>query len=388
MLARVALAMAGLAIVLAVQLRTGSFAMAGVASGTFGFANVLAAPFRARAIDVWGQRRTLIPLGAVQAVSLTSLALATNARPARPGLLVALCVAIGLVTPPVGAAMRTIWRESTSEGTQRTRALSLDAIADDAVFIVGPVLTANLAAIFSANSALLVAATAVLVGTLGMTTSPASRGLRGEARTPGRTHGPLRRPGFVRVLVVLWGVGMVLGTVEVAVPALSLAHRDEAAAGWLLAGLSVGSAVGGLLYGHVPWKASLRTRLAALGAGMGVLTCAVAFVANLWLFGVGLLTIGMCLSPCIVTGYLAAERLVPVRAFTEASAWTNTSLNFGAAIANAAAGTIVAATGAGSAMLASGILAVGVTAFAVRGLTSALSAVALPSTMDPNPADN
>ena len=59
LLGRSALAMAGLALLLAVQKSTGSFADAGFASAAFGIANVVAAPWRARIIDRWGQRRAL-----------------------------------------------------------------------------------------------------------------------------------------------------------------------------------------------------------------------------------------------------------------------------------------------------------------------------------------
>lgn len=66
--------MGGLGIVLAVHRNTGSFAVAGTASGVFGFANVLAAPWRPRAIDLWGQRRTLTLLGLAQAAAFSGFA--------------------------------------------------------------------------------------------------------------------------------------------------------------------------------------------------------------------------------------------------------------------------------------------------------------------------
>jgi predicted MFS family arabinose efflux permease len=350
---RLALAMAVLAIVLAVRASTGSFAAAGAASGAFGFANVAAAPWRARAIDLWGQRRTLTPLGLAQAASYLGLALAAHAHRAPVAVFMGLSAAAGLAAPPLGAAMRTAWTGITAPGDQRTRALSLDATADEVVFIVGPVVAASLSTAFSPSSALLAAALALLVGTLGLTTSGVSGTLRGRAHEKAGTSGPrpLGRPGFARALVVLFGVGGVLGTVEVVAPAVAVGADHRTASGWLLAALSVGSALGGLVYGHVSWRSALGTRMLFAAAAMGALTGATAFATTVPVFAVGAVAIGLFLAPSVITGYLAAEHLVPPHAATEASVWTNTALNLGAAVANAGAGALVTDAGTTFAML-------------------------------------
>ena len=360
LIGRLALAMAVLAIVLAVQRNTGSFAAAGIASGAFGLANVAAAPWRARAIDLWGQRRTLTPLGVTQAASYLTLSVAAHARTTPAAVFVGLSVFAGLAAPPLGAAMRTAWTSITSPGDQRTRALSLDATADEVVFIAGPVVAASLSTALSPSSALCGAAIALLIGTLGLTTSRVSGTLRGRMHQPFASVGrrPLRRPGFARVLVVLFGVGVVLGTIEVAAPAIAVGAHHQAASGWLLAALSVGSALGGLVYGHVSWRSALSPRMLFAAAAMGVLTCGTAFATTVPGFAIGAVGIGLFLAPSIVTGYLAAEHLVPSQAATEASVWTNTALNLGAAIANAGAGALITGLGTTSAMLLAGAVAI------------------------------
>lgn len=350
--------MAVLAIVLAVQRNTGSFAAAGIASGAFGFANVAAAPWRARAIDLWGQRRTLAPLGLAQAASYLGLTVAAHVRTTPAAVFVGLSVAAGLAAPPLGAAMRTAWASITSPGDQRTRALSLDATANEMVFIVGPVIAASLSAAFSPSSALLAATIALLIGTLGLATSRVSGTLRGRAHAPITPAGPrpLMRPGFARVLVVLFGVGVVLGTIEVVAPAVAVGAHNRAASGWLLAALSVGSALGGLVYGHVSWRSALGPRMLLAAAAMGALTCGTACATTVPVFAVGAAAIGLFLAPSIVTGYLAAEDLVQSHAATEASVWTNTALNLGAALANAGAGALITNLGTTFAMLLAAVV--------------------------------
>jgi predicted MFS family arabinose efflux permease len=353
LIGRLSLAMAVLAIVLAVQRATGSFTAAGAASGFFGFANVVAAPWRARVIGRWGQRRALIPLSLIQAASYLGLALATHASATPAPVFLGLSAAAGLAAPPLGAAMRAAWTRVTSPGDQRTHALSLDATADEAVFIVGPVVAASLSAAFSPSSALLAAAIALLIGTLGLTTSQVAGTLRGRDHEPEADAGTraLRFPGFVRVLVVLFGVGVVLGTIEVVAPAVAVADHHRGASGWLLAALSLGSALGGLAYGHAAWRSALSSRMLFAAATMGALTCATAFLTTVLGFALGAVAIGLLLAPSIVTGYLAAEVLVPPHAALEASIWTNTALNLGAAISNASAGALVTNVGTTSAMV-------------------------------------
>ncbi len=161
----------------------------------------------------------------------------------------------------------------------------------------------------------------------------------------------MRRPGFVRVLVVLFGVGVVLGTIEVVAPSVAVGDHHRGASGWLLAALSLGSALGGLAYGHVSWRSALGSRMLSAAAAMGVLTLATAFLTTVPGFALGAVAIGLLLAPSIVTGYLAAELLVPSHAATEASVWTNTALNLGAAIANASAGAMVTGLNTTFAML-------------------------------------
>jgi Major Facilitator Superfamily len=353
LIGRLSLAMAVMAIVLAVQRTTGSFTSAGAASGAFGFANVAAAPWRARAIVRWGQRRTLTPLGLTQAASYLGLALAVHPPTTPAPVFLGLSAAAGLAAPPLGAAMRTAWTSITSPGDQRTRALSLDATADEVVFIVGPVIAASLSTALSPSSALLAATIALLIGTLGLTTSQVSGKLRGRANEPTAAAGPrpLRRPGFARVLVVLFGVGFVVGTIEVVAPAVAVGDHHRGASGWLLAAMSLGSALGGVAYGHASWRSALSSRMLLAAAAMGALTCATAFLTTVLGFALGAIAIGLLLAPSIVTGYLAAEVLVPSHAAIEAFVWTNTALNLGAAIANAGAGALVTNLGTTSAMV-------------------------------------
>lgn len=358
LIGRFALAMAGLAVLLAVQSATGSFAQAGLASAVFGIANVVAAPWRARAVDRWGQPRALGALALVHAAGF--VALGTLAALGVEGLawFLALSAVVGLSAPPLGAAMRVVWSSLTEAGPQREKAFSLDAVAEELLFVGGPVAVTAIIVAAGPGAGLFVTAGVGLVGAAGLITSRASAAQSGRPPVA-REHRsrPLAVPGFARVLVVLTGVGAVLGVVEIAAPALAEEQGAVAATGWLLAAFAAGSAAGGLLYGHVRWRIPLAARLLALCLGIGATAVAVSFLSALPLFAAGLVLLGAFLAPSLITGYLVADAVVPPEGRTEASSWVNTAVNLGASLASAVAGALIDASGTGVALLAVGLVA-------------------------------
>lgn len=369
LLGRSALSMAGLMLLLSVQQRTDSFSDAGIASAAFGIANVLASPWRARAVDRWGQRLSLTVLATAQATSFIALAIAVSLTDGLV-LFTLLAVAAGATAPPLGASMRVIWTSITTPGEQRTRALSLDAVAEELLFVAGPVIAAWIFFAASASAGMIVTATVLLVGTVGLTTSDPSRALRGRERSvAARTiDRPLRRAGFPRVLVVLTAVGCVLGVVEIAAPALATDRGIPGASGWLLAAFALGSAVGGILYGHLRWRWSLTRKLFVLSLGLGLLTVAISRLDQPIVFAVALVVLGSFLAPLLITGYLIADEVSAPAARTEASAWVNTAVNFGASLASAVAGVVIDRSGVPVTFVVVGMLAVAVTVLVPRGM--------------------
>ncbi|WP_331749905.1 MULTISPECIES: MFS transporter [unclassified Streptomyces] len=341
LIARSALAMGGLALLLTVQDSTGSYTQAGFATATFGIANVIAAPWRARAVDRLGQRIALTAMASGQASGFIALALIAEAEGVADIWFLVLSAVVGLTAPPLGAAMRMIWASLTTAGDQRTKAFSIDAVCEELLFVGGPVIITAVIVATSPGTGLWVTAAAVSLGTAAMTSSASSGALRGTGEKAARGDRPLRQPGFARVLIVLLGVGGVLGVAEIAAPAVAEQRDAVAASGWLLAAFAGGSALGGFLYGQLNLKAGIAKRLFALCIGMGLAAVLVSQLDTLGLFAAGLALVGLFLAPSLITGYLIADTIVPESSRTEASTWINTSVNFGASLASAAAGIVI-----------------------------------------------
>lgn len=345
LLARLSFATVSLALLYSVQGSTGSFAVAGTAAGAFGLANVIASPFRARLVDRWGQTLTLPALAAVYSAGLVALAILT----ARPGafavLLVALATATGAFAPPLGAAMRVLWGSIATTPALRTRAYSLDAVAEELLFTLGPLIVAVIIAATSPGGGLLATAAFVLVGTVAMVTGTASRAHPAATERAQSRLRPLRQPGFLPVLAALAGVGIVLGVIDVAAPALGEEHGSPVLAGAMLAALSAGSMVGGYVYGHRAWSAPLSHRLIVIGGILVAVNALLSLAPGVVTLCIGIGVVGLFLAPSMVTGYLAADELTSPLVRTEASAWINTAVNTGAAIATALGGALIDAGG-------------------------------------------
>lgn len=338
---RMSFAMVTLSLLYSVQSSTHSFAAAGAATGAFGFANVIGSPHRARIVDRLGQRRALNVLAASYSAGLLILAMLTAARGTPAWTLVTVSALVGALPPPLGAAMRVVWSALTPVGLLRTRAYSIDAVSEELLFTTGPLITATIISAASPPAGLLVTAVVALLGTLGMTSSTTSKSIKPAKAPPHKTNRPLAQPGFVAVLVALFGIGIVLGTVELAAPAVASQQGSIDLAGILLAAFAAGSALGGLLYGRRAWKIALVSRLIISGALMTLLSTLLVFAPTVTVLGIGLAAVGFFLAPSLVTGYLLADDITAPEVRTEASTWINAAVNAGAAAASAGVGVIV-----------------------------------------------
>ncbi|MFD7019445.1 hypothetical protein [Streptomyces sp. NPDC059928] len=111
---------------------------------------------------------------------------------------------------------------------------------------------------------------------------------------------------------------------------------------WLLAALSVGSAVGGLVNnGAVCRRRSARARLGLLAAGLGgalaLAGCAPGPLAMAAALGLA----GLFVAPALTTAHLYADEPAAPGARTRAAAWINTAVNAGSSGCSAAVGLLL-----------------------------------------------
>ena len=344
-----------------VRQATGSFPAASAAVAVLGL-GTLAMPLQARALDRWGQRRVL-PLVTGTWVAGLGAAVALSLHPvASPAAWAALALPLGLVAPALGPSMRAQWRCFTDGTELRGRAYSIDTVAEEVLYLVGPVLAGAVLALGPARWGLVLVMALAAVGTAALAASPAA-GIRAEAGAPrGSRLGPVRRPGMGRLLATMacFGAGAALTVTGVAAAAARAGPPGWA--GLVEAGVAAGSVTGGLL-----WAARCRRlpRVPTLLAGLAPLLVAAA-VLPFWAAAAVLAVGGLAWAPTFVEAFQAADRLAPAAQRTEASTLVNTATNLASALGTALTGVVLAA-GASPYLLAA--VAIGAAALLARRWT-------------------
>lgn len=334
-LGKLSFAMVSLALLLLVQGASGSYGLAGAVAGGFGLGNVVVSSLRARMVDYYGAKRVLPWLAAGYSAALVGVIIAVLGS-APGGVTVSLAVLAGLFPPPLGAVMRGMWARLSPTEAIRRRAYSLDAVAEELVFIVGPLLVGAMMLLPNgALIAVIIAAVTGLLGTLGLATAalrgPHAPGQR--ASGPTAWAGPLRHLRLWPVLLTLVAIGVVLGALEVLSTAHARAMADIGLAGALLACSALGSAVGGLIYGVRTWPWAHVARLLVLAGVACVVLATAAWASHPAVLFVLFALAGLLIAPSMITGYLAADEIAAAHERTEASALINTAVNSGATAA-------------------------------------------------------
>lgn len=359
-LIRLSYATVTLSFFLVVQDATGSFAVAGAALSVFALPSVIA-PYKSRLVDRHGVRRALTGLGAGYASALVAVAVCGVRDVASPLPYVALAAVGGVLTPPVGPVMRGIWAALTRGDAQRNRAYSLDAVAEEGLFAVGPLLVGGVLLVAPPVAALLLTAALALAGCVGLGSSGLARGRsataeHGTATAPGPTAsrllGSLRVPGIRWLALAMLGFGFALAPLEIAVIARATEAGSAASAGALLALLSVGSVAGGLAWGRLNLARRRSSQLLSLLALVGAGTAAAGTAPTLPLLAVVLAVTGAGIAPVFVI----ADRLVDDSIRTETSTWIATASNVGASLGLGAAGLLIEHASASAAFAAGGTL--------------------------------
>jgi predicted MFS family arabinose efflux permease len=364
---RMALGMNSLAILLLVRESTGSYAAAGAVAALHALSFAVFGPRRARAADRGG------PVGVLRATAVLHPAglalLVLLAAYDAPVVALALpAVLAGAAGPPVGAVMRALWPQRVS-GRPLATAYALESVVVELCFVVGPLLTAGLAATLGPSAAVLAAGMLALAGSLWLSATPAVRSVRPQQHCPPGRFGPLASPAVRALLLTVLAIGAGFGALEVALPAfVEELGAQPAAAGVLLAVWSAGSIAGGLVYGAVHLPVPQRRQLPVLVVALAVGAALPLLAAGPVAMAVALFGYGLTIAPLFACNSVLLGEAAPPGTVTEAFAW-NTSMIFGgAALGNAAAGVLAERVSPYSALLLAAATGTVAAALSVVGL--------------------
>jgi len=365
-------AMAALAIVQLVRSTSGDFAFAGLITAVYIVASAVGQPLLGRLIDRFGQVAILAVSGILSFLAFTGMALTLT--PA-PGVAVVLAAAAGIFTPPLEPALRALWPRLVSPGPQLKAAFSLDAGAQEIIFITGPLLTIAGIAIFGPTGNLLFAGGLGLIGALAFVINPAPRAASikrsSDVAAHSRVRSPILMPAVARVAAFTFGIGVPVGALTIVATASESARNDAGLAGWILAVNAVGALIGATVVGIRPLASTPERLLTLCGILLAVGYLPLAVIAlPTWAYIVAAAISGLMLPPTLGQVFERISQLSPTAALTEANGWVVSAMTLGIG-----AGTLVAGVLVG----ASGTTTVPWIVLGASALTALLSLVALPS---------
>jgi Major Facilitator Superfamily len=338
--ARLPLSMTGIGIVLLVSLTTGSFGLAGSLTAAATVTGAVVAPLWGRATDRIGQARVLLLTVLINVVSVTLLV--SSIELGWPlAVSFAAAVGIGIGFSLAGSSVRARWTVRLNGSPLLHTAFAIEAMLDEVVFIIGPVLVTFLAT--ALHPALGVGVSAV-IGLVGAVALAGQRGTQPPIRSTSADHeGRSRMPWriLLPVAIACTALGMIFGGMEVNIVAFATEAGVLKYAGLILIAWSFGSLVAGAVTGAITWHASPARRFQVGGILLALSLLPLPFVTHPVGVATVLILSGLAIAPTLIASVGVTQSAVDQSRLTEALAWSSTGLAGGVAIGAAAVGHVI-----------------------------------------------
>ena len=353
---RLPMSMYGLGTVLLISAGTGRYGLAGTVAAVSALGNAFCAPQLGRLTDRLGQHRVLVPICVIFALSVAGLVTAVQLR--FPVWTLFACGIVGGATmPQLGPMARARWSVLLAGTSRLHTAFSIESIADELCFIVGPAAVTLLATQVHPAAGVTTAAICCLGGTLWFAaqraTEPPVKSVAARPAAPAVGRGgslslrnfSLAAPGLVVLVPAYLFLGSMFVSVDLSTVDFAARSGYKPLAGVILGCYALGSATGGLWYGSRSWRAPAWKRLAVTLSLTVAGVCTFWAMPNLLVLAIVIYLCGLTIAPTLIAGYsLLESTALPGRA-TEAMSWLGTGISVGVALGATAAGFILDALG-------------------------------------------
>ncbi|MFF9016230.1 MFS transporter [Streptomyces sp. NPDC014870] len=363
--ARLPVAMAPLALVFLVRERPGGYTLGAVLAAAYVLGEIVAAPVLGIRLDAERARPHLAVGLAVGALAFTGLGLGL-AGTGHPVALGALAFLAGAGPAAAPGGLRALLTGMVPEKAV-TQALSMESVLTFGIWAAAPALATGLALGVGPGVPLLLQGGLMAASVAGLWALPA--GWRVEAKGSGGE--PMRR-----VLVRAWPVYVtgaasltLLALAELILPALL--EQRAIGIGWagpLLAGFSIGSAVGAFVYGlRGGWPGPLPVQSALLILGVSAGVALVAVLPWTGAVATALVLAGLLQAPAMLTRNLALRQILPPNALAAGYSVMYAAVGAGYAASGTLAGGLLKVVAPSTAILWGVALTLLLTAIGVAG---------------------
>lgn len=358
--ARLPFAMMVVGVLTLVVSTTDSVGLGGLTSAAVGIGVVIAGPVIGDAVDRFGQRRVLVPLGIANGILLGLFPVVVTAGLPDPVILAA-GAAIGLSAPQAAAMSRSrlmgiIRIRIGADHRPRTlsRVMSYESAADETAFVIGPFLVGILAAAIAPWAPIAIAAALSLVFVTAFALHPSGRIAAALPAGEVEERAPMSEVLRGRILVLVaatFGVGLFFGATLTSLTAFAQTAGEGVEAGLLYGLMGIGSAALALAVVLLPTRFALRHRWLVFAAVLAVSAGGYAAADSLGLVVVMLLLMGLGVGPTLVTLFSIAGHRSPVGRAATTMTVLGSALTLAQALASAVTGAIAEAGDVRLAML-------------------------------------
>ncbi|MFM6965950.1 MAG: MFS transporter [Rhodoluna sp.] len=345
--ARFPFGMMTLAFVMHIQFVHHSYAVAGLALGADTIGAAISGPVLGRLLGKYGTTRVLLTTAIIGAAAIAGIGL-LNAPPIG---MIAMALVVGLTSPPIQTAARTIYPTLVKK-KDLPAVYSLDATSQELIWVIGPVLATVLAAQVNTSFVVVLMAVIQVSGAIWFCSNREVNQM--VIPSPNRRMGGVLANKVVLTTAIL-GLLLIGGFSGVEVGTVAVVSKTLA--GVIIGALSLGSIVGGLLLGNrvkSRWSLTLLLGLVLLG----YLLLWIAPTNAIWI-SICLFIAGVGVAPSLgILGTAIASNLKAGDA-AEANGWASTGQLMGYSAGAALSGIAIDSVSNTSAFLVSIVFGVG-----------------------------
>jgi len=345
------ISMDSLAIIFIVVAATDSYALAGALTAVGSIVVGAAEVFWSRQADRRGQAKVLLLTAPTRVVSfLIFVVLVSKDAPIWTwfvSLIVAESTAIS-----AGGMVRRRWLHilkndpDNSDGHLVNTAYSWEAMVDEIVFILGPVVATSFAVNVAPSAGILAGLVFLAIG---WTSLAAMKSTEPPAQPANKEnpHPAVLRNRIVQSIVIPCALlGGFFGAIGITVVGFAEERNHPGSTGWLLAIWAVGSAVAAIINGVIKFKSAHAARFLVYLVALTIATVPLLLVNSIPMLALALFVNGLFIAPLIVNAYGTVENAVPAGQITEALTWVIAGMPLGGALASALAGIVIDNSGA------------------------------------------
>jgi MFS family permease len=350
------ISMDSLALIFIVVAVSDSYAIAGALSATASVVIAFATPHWSRVADRIGQSAMLVRVIPVKVFAFCVFTvLVLNETPVWTWFVAIIITEAFSVN--TGGLVRRRWlhvlspdKSTTAEDEQDRHvvntAYSFEALMDEVVFILGPIIVTACATTIAPAAGIISGIIFLAVGVplfvMQKDTEPPANPKREVDPHPA----VIRNKRVQAVVLPTTLLGGFFGSIAIVTVAFAEARDQAALSGVLLAIWAAGSAVAAIMNGVIKWRLTSATRFLIFLLALTILSIPMLFVHSITWLAVALFFNGFAIAPLVINAYGVAEGAVPPEQITETLTWVVAGMPMGGALASALSGQIIDRFGA------------------------------------------